>query len=161
MRPKARGLVQHGSLPSWLEESALAGVILYVMDGPFLFALTGAAQLRADGMSSCCYIINTHNLMSWATSRKEGMSRYSIKLMSSLWCQPHAQFLGPLIIDWLPHCHLHSWIISGWVLAARVSCWLAEPTSNKVMFLFFDQRQLLPQVLADLLGLSSLLFPVG
>jgi hypothetical protein len=35
MRPKARGLVQHGSLPSWLEESDLAGVILYVMDGPY------------------------------------------------------------------------------------------------------------------------------
>jgi hypothetical protein len=35
MRPKARGLVQHGSLPSWLEESDPAGVILYVLDGPY------------------------------------------------------------------------------------------------------------------------------
>ncbi len=33
MRPKARGLVQHSGLPGWLEESDLAGVILYVMDG--------------------------------------------------------------------------------------------------------------------------------
>ncbi len=33
MRPKARGLVQHGGPPGWLEESDPAGVILYVMDG--------------------------------------------------------------------------------------------------------------------------------
>jgi hypothetical protein len=52
---------------------------------------------------------------------------------------------------------------TGWVFAARVSCWLAVPTANKVMFLFVDQRQLLPQVLADLLGLAILAahyFPV-
>jgi hypothetical protein len=34
-RPKARGLAQHGSPPGWLEESDPAGVILYVMDGPY------------------------------------------------------------------------------------------------------------------------------
>jgi hypothetical protein len=34
MRPKARGLAQHGP-PSWLEKSDLAGVILYVMDRPY------------------------------------------------------------------------------------------------------------------------------
>ena len=33
-RPKARGLVQHGGPPCWLEESDPAGVILYMMDGP-------------------------------------------------------------------------------------------------------------------------------
>ncbi len=33
MRPKARGLDQLGGPPGWLEESDLAGVILYVMDG--------------------------------------------------------------------------------------------------------------------------------
>jgi hypothetical protein len=32
-RPKARGLVQHGSPPGWLKESDPAGVILYMMDG--------------------------------------------------------------------------------------------------------------------------------
>jgi hypothetical protein len=32
MRPKARGLAQHGGPPGWLEESDPAGVILYVMD---------------------------------------------------------------------------------------------------------------------------------
>jgi hypothetical protein len=61
MRPKARGLVQHGDPPFWLEESGPAGVILYVMDGPyrlpFPVALTGAAQLRAHGISSCCYVL--------------------------------------------------------------------------------------------------------
>jgi len=35
MRPKARGLAQHGGPPGWLEESDPAGVILYVMDGPY------------------------------------------------------------------------------------------------------------------------------
>jgi hypothetical protein len=33
MRPKARGLAQHGARPGWLGESDLAGVILYVMAG--------------------------------------------------------------------------------------------------------------------------------
>jgi hypothetical protein len=32
---KARGLAQHGGPPGWLEESDPAGVILYVMDGPY------------------------------------------------------------------------------------------------------------------------------
>jgi hypothetical protein len=35
MRPKARGLAQHGGPPGWLEESDPAGFILYVMDGPY------------------------------------------------------------------------------------------------------------------------------
>jgi hypothetical protein len=30
-----RGLAQHGGPPGWLEESDLAGVILYVIDGPY------------------------------------------------------------------------------------------------------------------------------
>jgi hypothetical protein len=73
MKPNARGLVQHGGTPGWLEggeESDPTGMILHVMDGPHrtacLFltvqvALTGAAQLRADGISSCCCIVNVHN----------------------------------------------------------------------------------------------------
>jgi hypothetical protein len=71
MRPKDRGLAQYGGTPGWLEESDLAGVILYVMTGrtACLFrtvpvALTGAAQLRADGIYICCYIINVLNLPS-------------------------------------------------------------------------------------------------
>jgi hypothetical protein len=35
MRPKTRGLTQNGGLPCWLEESDPAGVIFYVMDGPY------------------------------------------------------------------------------------------------------------------------------
>jgi hypothetical protein len=35
MGPKARGLVQHDCPPGWLEENDPAGVILYVMDGPY------------------------------------------------------------------------------------------------------------------------------
>ncbi len=65
MRPKARGLAQHSGPPGWLEDSNPAGVILYVMDGPptCLFrtvpvVLTGATQLLADGLASCCYIVN-------------------------------------------------------------------------------------------------------
>jgi hypothetical protein len=68
MRLKARGLVQHGGPPCWLEESETAGVILDVMDRPYRLsfpivpvALTGSSQLRADGISSCCYIVNVHN----------------------------------------------------------------------------------------------------
>ncbi len=34
-KPKARGLAQHGGPPGRLEESDPAGVILYVMDGPY------------------------------------------------------------------------------------------------------------------------------
>jgi len=65
MRPQTRGLAQYGGPPSWMEESDPAGGILY---GPYRLpfrtvpvALTGAARLRADGISSCCYIVNVHN----------------------------------------------------------------------------------------------------
>ncbi len=34
MRPKARGLSQHGGPPGWQKESGLAECILYVIDGP-------------------------------------------------------------------------------------------------------------------------------
>ncbi len=51
MMPKARGLVRHGGLPGWLEESDPAGVILYVMVGPYYLpfpvALAGAALAEA------------------------------------------------------------------------------------------------------------------
>jgi hypothetical protein len=71
MRPKARGLAQHGGPPGWLEESNPAGVI-FVRDRrgyrlPFRtepVALTRTAQLRAYGISSCCYIVNVHSHLS-------------------------------------------------------------------------------------------------
>jgi hypothetical protein len=68
MRPKARGLALHGDQPGWLQESDSAGVILDEMEGRTAYllrtvpvALTGAAKLRAKGISSCCYIVNVHN----------------------------------------------------------------------------------------------------
>ncbi len=39
-------------------------------------ALTGAAQLRACGISSSCCIVKVHNHPTWAMSRKEGMAWY-------------------------------------------------------------------------------------
>jgi hypothetical protein len=57
MRPKAGGLAKHGGPPDWLKENDPTGVILYVP-----LAFSGAAQLRADGISSCCYIVNVKTL---------------------------------------------------------------------------------------------------
>ena len=41
MRPKARRLAQRGGPPGWLEGSDPAGVILYVMDGPYCLHCKG------------------------------------------------------------------------------------------------------------------------
>ncbi len=64
MRPNvARGLAQRGGPPDWLEENGPAGMILYVVDGPYrlpffrsvlVTTLPGAAHLRSEGISSCC-----------------------------------------------------------------------------------------------------------
>ncbi len=66
-----------------------------MLDGPYRLpfcsvpvALTGAAQLQADGISSCCYIVNVHNHPTLATSRKEAMAWSSGRAMPSLWLQP-------------------------------------------------------------------------
>ncbi len=78
MRPQARGLAQHGSpLAGW--RRGIRQVWFYTWwtgrtACPFRtvpVALTGAAQLRADRISSCCYIVNIYNHPSWAMSRKE------------------------------------------------------------------------------------------
>jgi hypothetical protein len=67
MRLKARGLAKHGGLLGWPEAIDPAGVIFYTMAGhtACLFrivpvSLTGAAQMLADGISSCCFIVNVH-----------------------------------------------------------------------------------------------------
>jgi hypothetical protein len=87
MKPNARGLAQHGGPPGWLEESDPTGVILYVMDGPnrlpfsyltgYSVTLTEAAQLRPDGISSCCHIVIVHN----HTVRKKNLnlSKYLLR----------------------------------------------------------------------------------
>ncbi len=60
MRPKARGLVQHGGPPGCMAGGELPSKCDFVRVGlavppafsiPYRFALTGAAQLRADGIS--------------------------------------------------------------------------------------------------------------
>ncbi len=56
-------LALHGVLPSLAGREQLGGVICTVMDGPHRIpcrtvppALAGAAQLRADGIPSSCYL---------------------------------------------------------------------------------------------------------
>ncbi len=82
MRPKARGLAQHGGPLSWLEERVPSMFwFLYVMNGPCRLpcrAVAAAAQLRAVGISSFCYIVNVHNRPSWLKSRMAGRGRLSI-----------------------------------------------------------------------------------
>jgi hypothetical protein len=53
MRPKARGLAQHGGPPGWLEESdpTPTGVILYVMDVPYRLPFSVPYRLL------CCELI--------------------------------------------------------------------------------------------------------
>jgi hypothetical protein len=61
MRPKARGLTQHGGPPGWLEESDSAGAILFVMDGPYTLPFlyhTGCPNRSCPGVS---YIVNVRN----------------------------------------------------------------------------------------------------
>ncbi len=64
-------------------------------------ALIGAAQLRADGISSCCDIVNVPqpSVESYVTSHKEGMVQYpySSSPMLSLWLQLS---LSGLLIRW-------------------------------------------------------------
>ncbi len=92
MRPKARWLAQHGGPPGWLEGCDLAGVILYVMDGPCRLPFpyrTGCPDGSCPAVcwwnfQPCCYIVNVHNHPSWAKSRKEGMAWYSSRPMPSL-----------------------------------------------------------------------------
>ncbi len=60
-------------------------------------ALTGATQLRADGISSCCYIVNVHNHPSWATSCKNVMARCSSIPMSALWSHLTCSYIAILV----------------------------------------------------------------
>jgi hypothetical protein len=79
MRPKARGLAQHGGVPGWLEESDPARCD-FVRDGwtntACLFrtvpiALPGAAQLRAEGFPAAVilymYKCTQPSVMSYVT----------------------------------------------------------------------------------------------
>jgi hypothetical protein len=55
MRPKARAGSQHGCPPGWLEESDPAGVILYMIDGPYSlpFPYRTGCPARNYPLSTC------------------------------------------------------------------------------------------------------------
>ncbi len=55
MRSKARGLVQHGGPPGWLEKSDPAGVILSVMDRPNFLPLPYRTNCPYRGCPSACW----------------------------------------------------------------------------------------------------------
>jgi len=142
MRPKARGLAQHGSPSGWLAESDPGRcnfVCTACLFRTVLVALTGAAQLRAVGISSCCYIINVHNHPSWATSHKEDKVWYSSRPMPSLckWpiqcvCNRHTSTLvlfptARKHISFVTDCiGLHRWNLC--VRLSRPQVMLAFPT---------------------------------
>ncbi len=82
MRPKTRGLAQHGTPPSWLEESEPGWcdfctwwtVNATCPDGPHHLPQSGSDLL-----------LNVHKISSWVTSRKESMAWYSSRPKPSLW----------------------------------------------------------------------------
>ncbi len=78
-----RGLAQHGGPPGWWPSK---GVIFYQMDGPcrLPWRTTPLPWSGADRL------LNVHKTPPWVTSRKEGMSWYSSRLMLSLWLPPYS-----------------------------------------------------------------------
>ncbi len=80
MRPKARRLAQHGGPTGCLEESDQAGVLVYVIDGPYLLPFPYSTGYQWQELPSCLLmefpaaVVNVHNYPSVATSRKEGMA---------------------------------------------------------------------------------------
>ncbi len=114
MRPEARGLVQHGGPPGWPEESDPAGVILYVMDGPYRLPFpycTGCPD-KSCPVPSCelifswCYIINVHNHPSWATPRKESMAWYSSRPIHAFSLVLTIRPAGPSFVYLGPHAYI-------------------------------------------------------
>ncbi len=51
----------------------------------------------AEGISSCCYLVDVHNHPSRVTLRKEGMAWYSSRLVPSLWILYWCLFLFSLV----------------------------------------------------------------
>ncbi len=88
MGPKAWGLAQHGGPSGWRRITRQVWFCAWWKGRTAPIALIGAAQLRAVGISSCCYIVNAQNHPLWATSRKEGMAWYSSWPMPSLCSSP-------------------------------------------------------------------------
>jgi hypothetical protein len=76
MRPKARGVTQHGGLPGWLEESDPAGAILYVMDGPYHLPFpcrTGCPDRSCQLMSYSIRKSTQPSVMSYVTQGRHGL----------------------------------------------------------------------------------------
>ncbi len=78
---------------AWLGYSGPAGEICTVMDGPYRLpcwtvpsALSGAAQLQSDGISSCCYIVNVHNRPLWPKSRMAGQGEW-VSMLIAPWAR--------------------------------------------------------------------------
>ncbi len=72
-------------------------------------ALTKAAQLRDDEISSCYFLVNVHNHPSWATSSKEGMAWYSSRPMpylsgSTYTAQSHSSFVSSIVLQYVKGC---------------------------------------------------------
>ncbi len=84
IRPKARGLVQHGGPPGWLGAGDTAGSDFCVM----WWTVHAACP---DGPHPLCgvpvwgWLLIVHKSPSWATSRKEDMAWYASRPMPSLW----------------------------------------------------------------------------
>jgi hypothetical protein len=81
MRPKARGLAQHGGPPDWLEESDPAGCV-FVRDGrsmPPALTTTPLAPVWGSSITKCAQ----NTVMSY-TSSKEGMAWYFSRPMPYL-----------------------------------------------------------------------------
>ncbi len=72
MRPKARGLAQHGGQPDMLKESDQKKGVIFVRDGP-LAPVWGADLL-----------LNVHKTLPGATLCKESMTFYSSRPVLSL-----------------------------------------------------------------------------
>jgi hypothetical protein len=96
-RPNARGLVQHGGPLGWLEESVPAGVILYVMDGPYRLLFpnhTGCPDRSCPAVSWWNFKLLLYSrctqpsLMSYITQGRHGW--YPSRPTPSLWFQQSA-----------------------------------------------------------------------
>jgi hypothetical protein len=96
MSPKARGLDQHGG-PK-LVGGEWPGRCDFVRGGravspnfPYSTGCPGAAQQRADGISSCCYIVNVHTIRHARAAWPGTLCIHSLYFYSTtictLWCK--------------------------------------------------------------------------
>jgi hypothetical protein len=113
MRPMARGLAPHGGPPGWREEGDPQVWFCTWWTGHIscLFrtvpvALTGAAQVRADGISSCRYKVNLHN--------------YPSRAIHHLWVQRKT-------VNTLAYCRQQSYCTDSPRQSMKKIVWLVAP----------------------------------